>query len=903
MVDSESQLVHELLPGMGALGAVPQHHNYKRAVLKQPPKYFALECLTARKIGNGFCYGMRIHPTSAPAVGISDTNSTRSGSTSSSSSAKSHRTSTTSSAFTGPYEVWRRWEDCLWFQDVLEMEYKVMARTKRVRLQQGKGVKKDGMYIQSDQAASFDSLPPGPDANTIAKDVHDIVPKLTKRGTLFRAGKETIEQRDREFKAMVERLWSDDVPMLIQELRDSRLIRDFFGYWRRDKDHDRKAAAAATVSTDEKGKSRPTRASVASSAFSMYFSASNISLQLPNAFSEYPPSPSLASTFGPPTPTLDKPPRPAIRTAESFSSLPSATSLPIPIVSKSTKPRLSVPHSISSNWSTGPRSPPGPTSQIRFTVTEHGALVPTSPVSDSDDALNSAILFVPEADAKRVGGLHVLPEEQEQELVEGVANSLSLGLHDIPPPLRSAPPLTTHQDLPPPVRRPRNVSCPDPGVRNALIFPPNSIVSERSVMHSPTSATFSEGALSEEWEDALEDLGSDDASDAEPHEGSDGSPRARRRSSVHSTHTLCSSSSAPPRPLTMYSTFSSLSQQDRFFDDFGLDTDLDLDELLSAADEAGSARRSHHPRASVATMNSIMSNSSVDAVLPRRRMSASPRPRSAYRPSSPTPSFSPSTSPARSLARSASPTPSLSSTMSMLSSPDTLRRASSSSRTIRRSMTLPEHELEEEGKWYEGEEPDEDFIDSYFYDPGLRPLQAGFETPRRERVSQFVTQISTPEHFPKPFQNRPPGQFHLPWAPTDSSRTSHASFSSVLTTSTGAAGEHFTIKAVRQDSIVLLRATFSMSLADVRERLRDKFAAQEGVALTDAFTIGFNPAPPEPRQKGSAKPGSRARSSSTSALGAADAAPRLYFIASDFEWEQAIAGCAGKLTIHIFDRF
>ena len=670
----------------------------------------------SRSPGNGYCYGMRIHPTSAAGISISDTNSTRSGSTSSSSSAKSHRTSTTSSGFSGPYDVWRRWEDCLWFQDVLEMEYKVMARTKRIRLQQGKGVKKDGLYIQSDQAASFDSLPPGPDANTIAKDVHDIIPKLTKRGTLFRAGKETIEQRDREFKAMVEKLWGDDVPMLIKELRDSRVIRDFFGYWRRDKDHDRKAAS---LSADEKGKNRVARSSVASSAFSMYFSASNISLQLPNAFSEYPPSPSLASTFGPATPPLDKPARPPVRKVDSFSSsVPSSPSLSVPIVSQSTKTRVSVPNSISSNWSTGPRSPPGPTSQISFTVTEHGALIPTSPVSDNDDPLNSAILFVPEADAKSrtVGGLHVLPEEQEQELADGVADSLSLGPHAFPPPLRSAPPLTVHQDLPPPMRRPRNISCPDPGVRNGLIFPPNhrpqSIISERSVTHSPTSATFSEGGPSEEWEDALEDLASDDASDAE---GPEGGVPVRRRSSVHSTHTSRSvPRGSPPRPTTMYSTFSSLSQQDQFFDDFGLDPELDLDELLLAADEAGPVRRAHHPRASVATMNSIMSNSSVDAVLPRR-VPVSSRPRSVHRTSSPTPSFSPSTSPARSLARSVSPTPSLTSTISMLGSPDTLRRVSSGSRTIRRSMTLPEHEIEE-GKWYEGEElPDEDLIDSYFY--------------------------------------------------------------------------------------------------------------------------------------------------------------------------------------------
>ena len=45
------------------------------------------------------------------------------------------------------YEVWRRWEDCLYFQDILENEYGRMSREKRARLQAGKGVKKNGVYM------------------------------------------------------------------------------------------------------------------------------------------------------------------------------------------------------------------------------------------------------------------------------------------------------------------------------------------------------------------------------------------------------------------------------------------------------------------------------------------------------------------------------------------------------------------------------------------------------------------------------------------------------------------------------------------------------------------------------------------------------------------------------------
>jgi hypothetical protein len=163
-----------------------------------------------------------------------------------------------------------------------------------------------------------------------------------------------------------------------------------------------------------------------------------------------------------------------------------------------------------------------------------------------------------------------------------------------------------------------------------------------------------------------------------------------------------------------------------------------------------------------------------------------------------------------------------------------------------------------------------------------------------------MAEISTPEHFPKPFQNRPPGQFHLPWSASRGARTSVSSHASGQSTP-GFQGEHFTVKAVMQDAIVLLRASHAMSLADLRDRLRDKFA-QEGVALTDAFTVGFSPRSPA---TGRERPvGARPRSQSTSSVGSADGQQRrLRFIASDEDWEQAAAGCTGKLTIHVFDRF
>lgn len=175
------------------------------------------------------------------------------------------RSSISSNGSNSEYDVWRRWEDCLWFQDGLEIEYRRCARQKRQRLMQGKGVKKNGFYLQ-DQASSWESLPPGPDPNSVAQDIHDHIPKLTKRGTIFRASMATIEQRNTELQAFVEALFKEDQPALIKEMRSTRLVTDFFGYWHRD---------AELASKKQKAKARDSRESLTPSIFSSYFSSAS----------------------------------------------------------------------------------------------------------------------------------------------------------------------------------------------------------------------------------------------------------------------------------------------------------------------------------------------------------------------------------------------------------------------------------------------------------------------------------------------------------------------------------------------------------------------------------------------------------------------------------------------------
>jgi hypothetical protein len=165
------------------------------------------------------------------------------------------------------YEIWRKWEDILWFQEALESEYRRAAREKKVRLAQGKGVKSlNGMYKQ-DMASSWESLPPGPLPSSVAQDIHKHLPRLSKKGTVFRASQSTIDQRQKQFRCLVETLFSSDMPSLIQELRTTHHVTDFFALWRRDYEVLEKA---------------PKFDSLTSSVFSSYFSESNPTLASTN---------------------------------------------------------------------------------------------------------------------------------------------------------------------------------------------------------------------------------------------------------------------------------------------------------------------------------------------------------------------------------------------------------------------------------------------------------------------------------------------------------------------------------------------------------------------------------------------------------------------------------------------
>ncbi|KAJ7475998.1 hypothetical protein FB451DRAFT_264650 [Mycena latifolia] len=224
---------------IGQLDGPVAPENWKRAVYRLPPSRFTVEMLPPVKLGGNYNFQMRVCPI-----------------------ARGDRSSVSSKGSNTEYEILRRWEDCLIFQDTLEREYSRLALSKRQRLLAGKGVRKNDVYLV-DRASSWESLPPGPEPDSVAQNIHDLVPKLTKKGTMFRASQATTDQRQAELTAFIAALWQENVPTLLEDFRKDRTVTDFFGFWRRDQDIQK---------ASNKAPPKP-RSSVTPSVFSGYFSA------------------------------------------------------------------------------------------------------------------------------------------------------------------------------------------------------------------------------------------------------------------------------------------------------------------------------------------------------------------------------------------------------------------------------------------------------------------------------------------------------------------------------------------------------------------------------------------------------------------------------------------------------
>ncbi|CAG7855146.1 SubName: Full=Uncharacterized protein {ECO:0000313/EMBL:CCA68905.1} [Serendipita indica DSM 11827] len=218
---------------LGTLDNPAISQSYRKAVIRPTPTSFTVSLYPPRKQGTNYHYGMRIIPTDVPTSPVE-------------SSAKSVR-STKSSKYK-EYDIFRRWDDCLDFQRTLEGEYQFIAQRRRKGQPALDHHAKNTLY-PAQRAASFDSLPAGPDPSSIALDVHEYIPKLTKKSNLFRANHSTVSQRGEEFKAMINALLDEDAHSTIRELRTVPIVRDFFALWRRDKEAERRSAKTASITS------------------------------------------------------------------------------------------------------------------------------------------------------------------------------------------------------------------------------------------------------------------------------------------------------------------------------------------------------------------------------------------------------------------------------------------------------------------------------------------------------------------------------------------------------------------------------------------------------------------------------------------------------------------------------
>ncbi|KAK7032305.1 hypothetical protein VNI00_013264 [Paramarasmius palmivorus] len=205
--------------GMSTVGGPMASDNYKRAVHRPPPSKFTVEMLAPAKQGGSYAFGMRISPALK-------------GDRSSIGSGGSNR------SFNEPYEIWRRWEDCLWFQEAIEVEYG--------RVSKGKEAASDQRQRREEERLLTCKI-----RHHLGNLCHQVLiqtqwPKTSTTSFPVSQGRAPYSR--------------DDVPALLEELRSDRIVTDFFGYWRRDYDLEQK----------RQGRLKKYRSSMASSILSFY---------------------------------------------------------------------------------------------------------------------------------------------------------------------------------------------------------------------------------------------------------------------------------------------------------------------------------------------------------------------------------------------------------------------------------------------------------------------------------------------------------------------------------------------------------------------------------------------------------------------------------------------------------
>ena len=120
------------------------------------------------------------------------------------------------------------------------------------------------------------------------------------------------------------------------------------------------------------------------------------------------------------------------------------------------------------------------------------------------------------------------------------------------------------------------------------------------------------------------------------------------------------------------------------------------------------------------------------------------------------------------------------------------------------------------------------------------------------------------------------------------------SFSSAASTAFGSpTPEMLSIKARYNDSMIMLRVPLDMPYKDMRQRLYNKFVGQEGVPLSDSFTMTYlQPIPASPQAD-------RASESSLTL----SSEHQEHLVTSQADWENVTTSIEGsKLALSISDK-
>jgi len=178
--------------------------------------------------------------------------------------------------------------------------------------------------------------------------------------------------------------------------------------------------------------------------------------------------------------------------------------------------------------------------------------------------------------------------------------------------------------------------------------------------------------------------------------------------------------------------------------------------------------------------------------------------------------------------------------------------------------------------------------------------------PYRKRSSQHQTS----EQLPKPFRNRPPEQFHLPWTPTppatphpppnvvDTSklRNNRTSMASASTLSLKA----ISIKAhLTGGAIIVFRVAAETTYAEIRDKIYDKFVNQEGISLRPDFSLACLAPALSHHSTASSVYFRIARKRAGSIGGASPNESSLIPIQSQEVWDEVMRGSDGKLTLSV----